>query len=125
LYKHLHDVYKDFDKATVHTNARYRGWRANLRVFILAYKTWRLKLKTSRHSTMRLRKLVKIKEMQALEENVRNLEGQLKFEKGQWIELHEKYKDLLDWFFILDHWKGIWISKAVKKKLNDHLDEDF
>jgi hypothetical protein len=35
------------------------------------------------------------------------LEGQVEFEKGQWTELHERYKDLLNWFFILYHLEGI------------------
>jgi hypothetical protein len=33
--------------------------------------------------------------------------------------LHEKYKDLLDWFFILDHCKTIW------NNLNDHLNKEL
>jgi hypothetical protein len=43
----------------------------------------------------------------------------------QWIELHKKYKDLLDRFFILDHCEGISVAKQVRKKLDDHLDEEF
>jgi hypothetical protein len=39
--------------ATTHINARYRDWRANLKTSILAYKTWRLKLKIPMHWTMR------------------------------------------------------------------------
>jgi hypothetical protein len=36
--------------------------------------------------------------------------------------MHEKYKDLLDRFFLLDHWEGISISKVVRK---NRLDEEF
>jgi hypothetical protein len=53
------------------------------------------------------------------------LEGELDFEKGQWTKLHEKYKDLLDRFFILDHCEGISVAIQVRKRLDDHLDEEF
>jgi hypothetical protein len=32
---------------------------------------------------------------------------------------------LLDRFFILDHWEGILVANEVRKKLDDHLDEEF
>jgi hypothetical protein len=32
---------------------------------------------------------------------------------------------LLDHFFILDHWKGILVANVVRKKLVDHLDDEF
>lgn len=54
-----------------------------------------------------LKKLAKAKRMQALEANMCDLEGQLKLEKEQWIELHGKYKDLLNRFFILNSCKRI------------------
>jgi hypothetical protein len=31
----------------------------------------------------------------------------------------------MDWFFILDHWKGVLLTNVVKKKLDKHLDEQF
>jgi siroheme synthase (precorrin-2 oxidase/ferrochelatase) len=31
----------------------------------------------------------------------------------------------MDRFFILDHWKGILLANAVRKKLDEHLDEEF
>jgi predicted RNase H-like nuclease (RuvC/YqgF family) len=66
-----------------------------------------------------LRKLDKTEEVQALEANMCNLEGQLEFEKGHWTELQGKYKDLLD------RWEGTSVANVVRKKLDDHLDEEF
>jgi hypothetical protein len=40
-------------------------------------------------------------------------------------QLQEKYKELLDWFFILDHWEGISFANVVRKKLDEYLDEEF
>ena len=66
-----------------------------------------------------------MEEMQALEANMRVLESQLNFERGQWTELHEKYKELLDQFFILNHWEGSLFANAIRNKLYIHLDEEF
>jgi hypothetical protein len=49
---------------------------------------------------------------------MRNLEGQLEFERGHWTELQGKYKDFLDRFFILDYWEGISVAIAIIKKLD-------
>jgi hypothetical protein len=70
-----------------------------------------------------LKKLAKTEEVQALEANMHVLERQLDFERGQWTELQGKYKELMDRFFILDHWEGISLANAVRKKLDEHLDE--
>jgi hypothetical protein len=51
------------------------------------------------------------------------LERQLDFERGQWTELQGKYKELMDWFFVLDHWKGVSLANTVMKKLDKYLDE--
>jgi reverse gyrase len=32
---------------------------------------------------------------------------------------------LLDRFFILDHWEGILVANEARKKLDNHLDEEF
>jgi hypothetical protein len=72
-----------------------------------------------------LKTLAKMEEVQALQANICNLKGQLYFEKGQWTKLHEKCKDLLDRFFILDHCEGILVAKQVKKKLDVHLNDEF
>ena len=72
-----------------------------------------------------LKKLAKTKEVQALEAKMHALESQLHFERGQFSELQGKYKELMDKFFVLDHWKGILLAKAVQKKLDKHLDEQF
>jgi hypothetical protein len=63
--------------------------------------------------------------VQVLEANMYVLERQLDFERGQWTELQGKYKELMDRFFVLDHWEGISLTNAVKKKLDKHLDEQF
>ena len=72
-----------------------------------------------------LKKLAKMEEVQALEANMRVLESQLDFKSVQWTELQGKYKELMDRFFILDHWEGILLAKAIQKKLDKHLDEQF
>jgi predicted nuclease with TOPRIM domain len=72
-----------------------------------------------------LKKLAKMEEVQALEANMHVLERQLDFERGQWTKLQGKYKELMDQFFILDHWGGISLANAIRKKLDKHLDEEF
>jgi hypothetical protein len=49
----------------------------------------------------------------------------LDFERGQWTELQGKYKELMDRFFVLDHWEGVSLANAVQKKLDEHLNEQF
>jgi hypothetical protein len=39
--------------------------------------------------------------------------------------LQGKYKELMDQFFILDHWEGILLANAARKKLDEYLDEEF
>jgi hypothetical protein len=73
-----------------------------------------------------LKKLAKTEEVQVLEANMHVLERQLNFERGQWTELQGKYKELMDQFFILDHWEGVSLVNVIKKKhLDKHLDEQF
>jgi hypothetical protein len=31
----------------------------------------------------------------------------------------------MDQFFKLDHWEGILLANAIRKKLDEHLDEEF
>jgi predicted RNase H-like nuclease (RuvC/YqgF family) len=71
----------------------------------------------------KLKKLAKTEEVQVLEANMHVLERQLDFERGQWTELQGKYKELMDRFFVLDHWEGVSLANAVQKKLDKHLDE--
>jgi hypothetical protein len=49
----------------------------------------------------------------------------LDFERGQWTELQGKYKELMDRFFVLDHWEGVLLANAVQKKLDKYLNEQF
>jgi hypothetical protein len=72
-----------------------------------------------------LKKLAKTEEVQALEANMHVLERQLHFERGQWTELQGKYKELMDRFFVLNHWEGVSLANVVRKKLDKHLDELF
>jgi hypothetical protein len=72
-----------------------------------------------------LKKLDKIEEVQVFDANMHVLERQLDFEKGQWTEVQGKYKELMDQFFVLDHWEGVSLANAVQKKLDKHLDEQF
>jgi hypothetical protein len=72
-----------------------------------------------------LKKLAKMEEVQALQENIRNLEGRLDFERCYRTKLPKKCKDLLDRFLILDHCEGISIAKQVRSRLNNQLDEEF
>jgi hypothetical protein len=69
--------------------------------------------------------LAKTEEVQVLEVNMHVLERQLGFERGQWTKLQGKYKELMDRFFVLDHWEGVSLANAVQKKLDKHLDEQF
>jgi hypothetical protein len=72
-----------------------------------------------------LKKLAKTEEVQVLEANMHVLERQLDFERGQWTEVHGKYRELMDRFFVLDHWEGVSLTNAVQKKLDKHVDEQF
>jgi hypothetical protein len=72
-----------------------------------------------------LKKLAKMEEVQVLHANMYVLERQLDFERGQWTELQGKYKELMDRFFVLDHWEGVSLANAIQKKLDKHLDEQF
>jgi hypothetical protein len=72
-----------------------------------------------------LKKLANTEEVQVLEANMHVLERQLDFERGQWTELQGKYKELMDRFFILNHWEGVSLANAVQKKLDKHLNEQF
>ena len=72
-----------------------------------------------------LKKLAKMEEVQTLKANIHVLKRQLDFERGQWTELHGKYKELMDRFFVLDHWEAILLANTVWKKLDEHLDEQF
>jgi hypothetical protein len=62
-----------------------------------------------------LKKLAKTEEVQVLEANMHVLERQLDFERGQWTKLQGKYKELMDRFFVLDHWEGVSLANVVQK----------
>jgi predicted RNase H-like nuclease (RuvC/YqgF family) len=126
LYRLLHSEYRDFDKRHRLNQRTIQGLERKLtglhsRIQELEAEIDELKALDEEE----LKKLAKTEEVQALQGNVRDLESKLDFERGQWTELHEKYKALLDWFFVLDHCEGISVAKQVRKRLDDHLDEKF
>jgi predicted RNase H-like nuclease (RuvC/YqgF family) len=126
LYRLLHSEYRDFDKHHRANQRTVQGLERELKS--LHSRIQELEAGIDELKALdeeELKKLVKTEEVQALQGNVRDLEGKLDFERGQWIELHEKYKALLDWFFVLDHCEGISVAKQVRKRLYDYLDEEF
>jgi predicted nuclease with TOPRIM domain len=64
-----------------------------------------------------LKKLAKTEEVQVLEANMHVLERQLDFKRGQWTELQGKYKELMDRFFVLDHWEGISLCQCSSEEI--------
>jgi predicted RNase H-like nuclease (RuvC/YqgF family) len=126
LYRLLHSEYRDFDKCHRANQCTVQGLEMKLkglhsRIQELEAEIDELKALDKEE----LKKLAKAEEVQALQGNVRDLKGKLDFERGQWTELHENYKALLDRFFVLDHCEGISVAKQIRKRLDDHLDEEF
>jgi predicted RNase H-like nuclease (RuvC/YqgF family) len=126
LYRLLRSQYKDFHKchrSSEHTIYGLEGEIKSLRSRIEQLEGEIEELKVLNDEE--LKKLAKTEEVQVLQANMYVLERQLDFERGQWTELQGKYKELMDWFFILDHWEGVSLVNAVQKKLDEHLDEQF
>jgi hypothetical protein len=126
LYRLLRSQYKEFHKrhySSEHTIHGLEGEIKSLRSRIEQLEGEIEELKALDKEV--LKKLAKTEEVQALEANMHVLERRLDFERGQWTELQGKYKELMDRFFVLDHWKGVLLANAVQKKLDKHLDEQF
>jgi predicted nuclease with TOPRIM domain len=122
----LHAEFKEFDKyhrSSEHTIQGLEGEIMGLHSCIKQLQGEIEDLKAL--DDEELKKLAKIEEVQALEANMRVLVSQFDFEKGKWTKLQGKYKELLDQFFILDHWEGILLANIVRKKLDKHPDEGF
>ena len=104
LYRLLQSQYKKFQQrhhSSKCTIQRLEGKIKSLRSHIEQLEGEIEELKAL--NDKELKKLAKMEEVQALEANMRVLESQLDFERGQWTKLQGKYKELMDQFFILDH----------------------
>jgi predicted RNase H-like nuclease (RuvC/YqgF family) len=124
LYRLLRSQYKDFYKchrSSEHTIQGLEGKIKSLRSRIEQLEGEIEELKVL--DDEELKELAKMEEVQVLQANMHVLERQLDFERGQWTELQGKYKELMDRFFVLDHWEGVSLANAVQKKLDEHLDE--
>jgi hypothetical protein len=126
LFRLLRSQYKDFHKHHRSSERTIQGLEGEIkslrsRIEQLEGEIEELKVLDNEE----LKKLAKTEEVQVLEANIHVLERQLDFERGQWTELHRKYKELMDRFFVLDHWEGVSLANAVRKKLDKHLDEQF
>jgi hypothetical protein len=126
LYRLLCSQYKDFHKHHRSSECTIQGLEGEIkslrsRIEQLQGKIEELKVLDDEE----LKKLAKTEEVQVLEASMHVLERQLDFERGQWTELHGKYKELMDRFFVLNHWEGVSLANAVQKKLDKYLDEQF
>jgi predicted RNase H-like nuclease (RuvC/YqgF family) len=126
LYRLLWSQYKEFHKrhrSSKHTIQGLEGEIKSLRSHIEQLEDEIEELKAL--DDEELKKLAKTEEVQVLEANMHVLERQLDFERDQWTKLQGKYKELMDQFFVLDHWEGVSLANAVQKKLDKHLNEQF
>jgi predicted RNase H-like nuclease (RuvC/YqgF family) len=124
LYRLLRSQYKDYYKRHCSSERTIQGLEGEIkslrsRIEQLEGEIEELKVLDDEE----LKKLAKMEEVQVLEANMHILERQLDFERGQWTELQGKYKELMDRFFVLDHWEGVSLANAVQKKSDKHLDE--
>jgi predicted RNase H-like nuclease (RuvC/YqgF family) len=118
LYRLLRSLYKDFHK-------RHRSSEHTIQGLEGEIKSLRSCIEQLEGEIEELKVLAKTEEVQVLEANMHVLERQLDFERGQWTKLQGKYKELMDRFFVLDHWEGVSLANAVQKKLDKHSDEQF
>jgi predicted RNase H-like nuclease (RuvC/YqgF family) len=126
LYRLLRSQYKEFHKRHCSSKHTIQGLEGEIKGLHSRIKQLEGEIEELKAlDDEELKKLAKMEEVQALEANMHVLERQLDFERGQWTELKEKYKELMDWFFILDHWEGILLANAVRKKLDEYIDIEF
>jgi predicted nuclease with TOPRIM domain len=126
LYRLLRSQYKEFHKHHCSSEHTIQGLEGEIKGLHSCIKQLEGEIEELKAlDDEELKKLAKIEEVQALEANMHVLESQLDFERGQWTDLQGKYKELMDRFFILDHSEGISLANAVRKKLDEHLDEEF
>jgi predicted RNase H-like nuclease (RuvC/YqgF family) len=126
LYRHLHSEYKDFDKRHRSYQCKIQELEGELKGFHTCIQDLKAEIESLKAlDNAGLKKLAKMEEVQALEAIICNLKAQLEFKRRQWTKLHDKNKDLFDRFFILDPCEGILVANTVRKKLKDHLDEEF
>jgi hypothetical protein len=126
LYRLLRSQYKEFHKRHRSSKRTIQGLEGEIKSLHNCIKLLEGEIEELKAlDDEELKKLAKTEEVQALEANMHVLERQLDFERGQWTELQGKYKELMDRFFVLDHWEGISLANVVQKKLDKHLDEQF
>jgi predicted RNase H-like nuclease (RuvC/YqgF family) len=126
LYRLLRSQYKEFHKRHRSSKRTIQGLEGEIKSLHNCIKLLEGEIEELKAlDDEELKKLAKTEEVQALEANMHVLERQLDFERGQWTELEGKYKELMDRFFVLDHWEGISLANVVQKKLDKHLDEQF
>jgi hypothetical protein len=122
----LHAEYKDFDKCHCSNQLKIQGLESEIKGLHSCIQELEVGIEELKAlNDEDLKKLEKTKEVHGLGANMHDLEGQMEFERGQWIELHGKYKDLLDRFSILNHCKEISIAKVVRRILDDQIDKKF
>lgn len=96
LYRLLHSEYSGFDKHHCANQRTKQGLERELKGFHSCIQELEVEIdELMALDKKELKKVTKMQEVQALQENICDLEGKLDFEKGQWIELHKKYKELL------------------------------
>jgi predicted RNase H-like nuclease (RuvC/YqgF family) len=118
LYRLLHSLYKDFLKRHHSSEHMIQGLEGEIKSLYSCIEQLEGQIEVLKVlDDEELKKLAKTEEVQVLEANMHVLERKLDFERGQWIELQEKYKELMDRFFVLDHWEGVSLANAVQKKL--------
>jgi hypothetical protein len=114
LYRLLRSQYKDFHKRHRSSERTIQGLEGEIkslrsRIEQLEDEIEELKV----FDNEELKKLAKTEEVQVLETNMHVLERQLDFERGQWTKLQGKYKELMDRFFVLDHWEGVSLANVI------------
>src|SRR5450759_4737966 len=126
LYRLLRSQYKEFQDRHRSSESKIQGLEGEIKSLYSRIEQLEGEIEELKAlDDEELKKLAKTEEVQALEANMRALESKLDFERGQWIELQGKYKEAMDRFFVLDHWEGLSLANAVKKKLDEHLNEQF
>jgi hypothetical protein len=114
LYRLLCSQYKDFHKCHCSSEHTIQGLEGEIKS--LRSRNEQLEGEIEELKVLddeELKKLAKTEEVQVLEANMYVLESQLDFERGQWTKLQGKYKELMDRFFVLDHWEGVSLANAI------------
>jgi hypothetical protein len=126
LYRLLHSQYKEFHKRHRSSEHTIQGMEGEIKGLHSRIKQLEDEIEDLKAmDDEELKKFAKTEEVQALEANMHVLESQLDFERGQFTELQGKYKELLDWFFILDHWEGFRLPMQLGRNWTNTLMKSF